>query len=83
MDALLQGLFLLFKGLLEGLFEWAVNQLFYTAGWLLLRLLTLGRHPRQPLRRLDPQNPRSSWVTAFGLLCLVGLPLAALTLHYG
>ncbi|MEK1908060.1 MAG: hypothetical protein AAAB13_20000 [Pseudomonas sp.] len=82
MYTLLHGLFLLFKGLIEALFDWLFDQLFYAAGWLMLRLLTLGRYPRLPLSA-DAIGPRSSWVTAFGLLCVVGLPLATLVLLYG
>ena len=51
--------------------------------WLALRLLTLGRYPHLPLRVSDPMSSRSSWVTAFGFLCLVGLPLAILVFRYG
>jgi len=48
-----------------------------------LRLLTLGRYPRLPLRQIDPDSPRGNWIAAFGVLCLVALPLAVLVLLYG
>jgi hypothetical protein len=77
---------LLLRGLLfigEVLLEVAVSYFFYGAGWLALRLLTLGRYPRLPLRGDDPMGPRSSWVGAFGFFCVVGLPLAVLVFTYG
>ena len=83
MDTLLHGLFLLLKTLIEGLLEWLFSQLFYSAGWLVLRLLTLGRYPRLPLHLDDPMGPRSSWVASFGFLCWVGMPLIALVFLYG
>ena len=49
----------------------------------MLRLLTLGSYPRLPLRVSDPMAPRSSWVSAFGVLCVVGLPLTFLLFLYG
>lgn len=79
LELLLRGLLFLGEAVLELIF----GQLFYSAGWLLLRLLTLGRYPRLPLRQADPEGPRTSWVTAFGFLCLVGLPLACLVFLYG
>ncbi len=83
MDTLLHGLWLLVKGLAEALLEWLFGQLLYGTGWLALRLLTLGRYPRLPLRQADPVGPRSSWVAAFGFLCVVGLPLILLVFIYG
>lgn len=78
-ELLLRGLLFLGEAVLELIFSY----LFYSAGWLALRLLTLGRYPRLPLRVSDPMNSRSSWVAAFGFLCLVGLPLAILVFLYG
>ena len=63
--------------------ELAFAYLFYASGWLVLRLLTLGRYPRLPLRVADPMGPGSSWVAAFGILCVVGLPLTLLVFLYG
>jgi hypothetical protein len=78
-ELLLRGLLVLGEAVLGLVFDY----LFYTAGWLTLRLLTLGRYPRLPLRVSDPMGSRSSWVSAFGFLCLVGLPLATLVFIYG
>lgn len=78
-ELLLRGLLFLGEAVLELIFSY----LFYSAGWLALRLLTLGRYPRLPLRLTEPMGPRSSWVVAFGCLCLVGLPLTTLALLYG
>jgi hypothetical protein len=69
--------------LAEVVLELVFGYLFYASGWLVLRLLTLGRYPRLPLRVADPLGPRSSWVSAFGFLCVVGLPLAFLIFSYG
>lgn len=73
-ELLLRGLAVLAEVVLELMFSY----LFYTSGWLVLRLLTLGSYPRLPLRISDPMGPRSSWVSAFGFLCVVGLPLTFL-----
>lgn len=78
-ELLLRGLLVLGEVVLELVFGY----LFYTSGWLVLRLLTLGSYPRLPLRVSDPMGPRSSWVAAFGILCVVGLPLTLLALLYG
>ena len=78
-ELLLRGLAVLAEVVLELMFGY----LFYASGWLVLRLLTLGRYPRLPLRISDPMDPRSSWVSAFGFLCVVGLPLAFLVFSYG
>ncbi|WAC45908.1 hypothetical protein OU997_07050 [Pseudomonas sp. SL4(2022)] len=78
-ELLLRGLSVLAEVVLELIF----NYLFYASGWLALRLLTLGRYPRLPLRVSDPMDPRSSWVSAFGFLCVVGLPLTVLVSLYG
>ena len=77
-EMLLRGLGLLTTIVLE----FVVSYLLYTSGWLVLRLLTLGRYPRPPLRVDDPMGARSAWVAAFGLLCLVSLPLIWLALTY-
>lgn len=77
-DFLLRGLALLAEIALE-IF---VGYVFYTTGWLVLRLLTLGHYPNLPLRVADPMGARSAWVAAFGFLCLVGVPLTWLTLTY-
>ncbi|WP_043307958.1 hypothetical protein [Pseudomonas sp. ML96] len=79
LELLLRGL--LFVG--EFVLEIVVSYLFYGAGWLALRLLTLGRYPRLPLRVADPMGPRSSWVGAFGFCLIVVLPLAVLVFTYG
>lgn len=79
LELLLRGL--LFVG--EVLLEMAVSYFFYGVGWLALRLLTLGRYPRLPLRVADPMGSRSSWVGAFGFFLIVALPLAALVFIYG
>ncbi|MGY4826472.1 MULTISPECIES: hypothetical protein [Stutzerimonas] len=63
--------------------EIALAYLFYTSGWLALRLLTLGHYPNLPLRVADPTGSRSAWVAAFGFFCLVGLPLTWLTVIHG
>ena len=63
--------------------EWLLTYLVYACGWLMLRLLTLDSYPRMPLRVSDPMAPRSSWVSAFGFLCVVGLPLTVLLFLYG
>ncbi|WP_339411536.1 hypothetical protein [Pseudomonas sp. EA_35y_Pfl2_R5] len=78
-ELLLRGLAVLAEVLLELVFGY----LFYASGWLMLRLLTLGNYPRLPLRVSDPMAPRSSWVSAFGVLCMVGLPLTFLLFLYG
>ena len=77
-ELLLRGLALLAEIALEII----IGYVFYTTGWLALRLLTLGRYPRLPLRVADPMGSRSAWVAAFGFLCLVGLPLTWLTVTY-
>ena len=77
-ELLLRGLALLAEIALEIL----TGYVFYTSGWLVLRLLTLGRYPNLPLRIDNPMGPRSAWVAAFGLSCLVGLPLTWLTVTY-
>ena len=65
------------------LFERFLSRLFYSLGWLLLRLLTLGQYPRLALINTSPIGPHASWVTAFGLLSFLGAPLAALVFLYG
>ncbi|VXB94277.1 hypothetical protein [Pseudomonas sp. 8O] len=77
-ELLLRGLALLAEIALEVI----IGYVFYTTGWLALRLLTLGRYPRLPLRVTDPMGSRTAWVAAFGFLCLVGLPLTWLTVTY-
>ena len=77
LELFLRGLLFLAEATLELIFSY----FFYSAGWLLLRLLTLGRYPRLPLRKIDPDSPRGNWIAAFGALCLVALPLTALVLH--
>lgn len=77
-ELLLRGLALLAEIALEII----IGYVFYTTGWLALRLLTLGRYPRLPLRVADPLGSRSAWVATFGFLCLVGLPLTWLTVTY-
>ncbi len=79
LEFLLRGL--LFLG--EAVLEFVFGYIFYSAGWLLLRLLTLGRYPQLPLRVSDPLGPYCRWISAFAVLCLVALPLAVLTLIYG
>ena len=69
--------------LLYELFDRFFSRLCYSVGWLLLRLLTLGRLPRLPLFETTPIGPRASWITAFGLLTLIGIPLTVLALLYG
>lgn len=64
------------------LFEVVVNYVLYLTGWLVLRLLTLGRYPNLPLRVTDPMGPRTAWVAATGFFCLVGIPLIWLTVTY-
>ena len=78
-ELLLRGLSVIAEVILELVFGY----LFYASGWLVLRLLTLGRYPRLPLRVADPLGPRSSWVAAPGFLCMVGLPLTFLVFSYG
>jgi hypothetical protein len=75
---LLRGLALLAEIVLEVV----VGYVLYITGWLALRLLTLGRYPNLPLRVDDPLGSRAAWVAAFGFFCLVGLPLAWLTITY-
>ncbi|WP_256662314.1 hypothetical protein [Pseudomonas sp. F(2018)] len=86
MDALLHGLVALLRwlvlGLIQGLLEWLFLQLCYALGWLALRLLTLGRHPRQPLHQADPDAPRNVWIIALGFICLAGL-VAGLIIRNG
>lgn len=79
LELLLRGLILLGEAVLELAFSYV----FYTSGWLTLRLLTLGRYPRLPLLASDPLGPRSSWVAAFGFLCVVSLALTLLLAVYG
>ena len=50
LELLLRGLLFLGEAILGLIFGY----FFYSAGWLLLRLLTLGRYPRLPLRQIDP-----------------------------
>lgn len=78
-ELLLRSLLVLGKVMSELVFGY----LFYASGWRVLRLLTLGRYPRLPLRVPDPMGSRSSWVSAFGVLCVVGLPLTVLVFLYG
>lgn len=58
-ELLLRGL-----GLLAAIvLDFVVSYLLYTSGWLVLRLLTLGRYPRLPLRvdeRAVPESPLSA-----------------------
>jgi hypothetical protein len=68
--------------LAEIVLEIIIGYVFYTTGWLTLRLLTLGHYPKLPLRVADPMDSRSAWIAAFGFLCLVGLPLTWLTVTY-
>ncbi len=77
-ELLLRGLALLAAIVLEVV----VGYVLYITGWLALRLLTLGRYPNLPLRVDDPLGSRAAWVAAFGFFCLVGLPLAWLTITY-
>ena len=79
LELFLRGLLFLGEAILELIFSYV----FYSAGWLLLRLLTLGRFPRLPLRQMDPDSPRGNWISAFGVLCLVALPLTVLVLLHG
>lgn len=79
LELFLRGLLFLGEAILELIFSYV----FYSAGWLLLRLLTLGRYPRLPLRQMDPDSPRDNWIAAFGVLCLVALPLTVLVLLHG
>ena len=79
LDLFLRGLLFMGEAILELIFSYV----FYSAGWLLLRLLTLGRYPRLPLRQMDPDSPRGNWIAAFGVLCLVALPLTVLVLLDG
>ncbi|WP_339080861.1 hypothetical protein [Pseudomonas sp. TMP9] len=74
LELLLRSLFVLGEVVLELVFGY----LFYASGWLMLRLLTLGCYPRRPLNAPDPMDSRSSWITAFGVLCVVGMPLSLL-----
>jgi len=69
-ELLLRGLALLAEIALEIL----IGYVFYTSGWLVLRLLTLGRYPNLPLRIDDPMGPRSAWVAAFGLFAWSACP---------
>jgi hypothetical protein len=78
-ELLLRGLALL----AEIVLEIVVGYVFYSTGWLALRLLSLGRYPSLPLRVADPTGSRSAWVAAFGFFCLVFIPLTWLTLTYG
>ncbi|MEO9332350.1 hypothetical protein [Ectopseudomonas guguanensis] len=77
-EFLLRGLALVAEIVLEII----IGYVFYTTGWVALRLLTLGHYPKLPLRVADPMGSRSAWVAAFGFLCLVGLPLTWLTVTY-
>ena len=77
-ELLLRGLALLAEVALEII----IGYVFYTTGWLAIRLLTLGRYPRLPLRVADPMGSRSAWVATFGFFCLVGLPLTWLIVTY-
>ena len=79
LELFLRGLLFLGEAILELIFSYV----FYSAGWLLLRLLTQGRYPRLPLRQMDPDSPRGNWIAAFGVLCLVALPLTVLVLLHG
>lgn len=79
LELLLRGLWLL----LEVFAEVILGYFFYGTGWLALRLLTLGRYPRLPLRVADPWSARCAWVSAFGLICLTALLLTWLHLIYG
>ncbi|AEF20379.1 MULTISPECIES: hypothetical protein [Pseudomonas] len=77
-ELLLRGL-----GFLAGMIaEVFLAYLFYGIGWLILRLLTLGRYPNLPLRVDDPMGSRTAWVAVFGFLCLVGLLLTWLTVTH-
>ncbi len=77
-ELLLRGLALVAEVVLEII----IGYVFYSTGWLALRLLTLGHYPRLPLRVAEPMGSRSAWVATFGFLCLVGLPLTWLTVTY-
>lgn len=77
---------LVLRGLLslgQAVLELLAGYFFYACGWLVLRLLTLGRYPHLPLRVDDPEGSRSNWVAAFGLVCVLGAALTALVLIYG
>lgn len=78
-ELLLRGL----QVLVELIAEVIIDYVLYGTGWLVLRLLTLGRYPDLPLRVADPMGSRSAWIAVFGFLCLVGAALAWLTLSYG
>lgn len=78
-ELLLRGLALVAEIVLEII----IGYVFYSTGWLALRLLTLGHYPKLPLRVADPTGSRSAWVAAFGFICLLFIPLAWLTLTYG
>ncbi|MGG2399211.1 hypothetical protein ACJRW5_19915 [Pseudomonas sp. SH1-B] len=79
LEWLLHGLRLL----LERVTELITGYLFYGAGRLVLRLLTLGRYPDLPLRAADPMGPRTAWVAVFEFCCLAVPPLTWLTFTYG
>lgn len=78
LELLLHGLWLLER--VAGLI---IGHLFYGTGWLVLRLLTLGRYPDLPLGAADPMGPRTAWVAVFGFCCLAVPPLSWLTFTYG
>ncbi|UVE17659.1 hypothetical protein NVV93_19190 [Pseudomonas sp. LS44] len=80
LEMLLNGLLLSLKALGDMLFEVFFGHFFYAAGWLVLRLFSLGRYPRLPLRVADPSGPGCRWIGALGFFCLVAVPLTVLTL---
>lgn len=85
MDALLHGLGALLRwlvvGVIQGLLEWLFLHLCHALGWLVLRLLTLGRHPHLPLHQADPDAPRNVWIIALGFICLVDLVVGLILLN--
>ena len=60
-ELLLRGLMLLAEIALEII----IGYVFYTTGWLALRLLTLGHYPNLPLRISDPTGSRSAWAVSY------------------
>ena len=67
----------------EVVLEWVLCYLFYFCGWLVLRALSLGRHPRAALLADDPLAPGRRWICALGGVVLVGIPLTLLVILYG
>ena len=61
--------------ILSALGEFLLQVIAYGLGWSVLRFLTIGRYPPP-----EPTERQQTHVQGFGVLCLLGFLLAALSL---